>query len=663
MKQVSTAFKNAIKQYGRQIDVVISYTEDNINKMLDVNSLFSVTPITNGNLLKSVMKQLNFESSVKVPKGTWVNVRFGVLVSEGITVQEVHQMRVDRLNTMQVKDLQGFEYVNLGDYLVTEEPEYNADTLSYNHKCFDKMIYSMKPYETLNVSYPITIKDFLNALANKIGIIVKETNFYNQSQIIQNELYEGLEYTYRDVLDEIAQATGSIICINELNKLEVRYLTNTNETINEDFLKDVNVEVKDRYGLINSVVLSRSAGSDNVYLRDEQSVLDNGLCEIKITDNQILNFNNRSDYLPALLEAVDGISYYINDFKCTGICYLELGDKYNVQIGETIYNCVLLNDEIDITQGLEEQIHTDMPDQSETDYTKADKTDQKINQTNLIVDKQEQTINATITRVTENEENISNLQIDVDGISTEVSKKVGNDEIISKINQSAEAVTINANKISLSGKNINLTGDDVTISSNKFNVDKYGNMSCSNANISGSINATSGKVGDFTIENGSITGDNQSSGSYINIDPYQMVFRKREGSTIYALGQISVFDTNTQVDFIRADGNSSKLYVNEVTADNYNYFSLKERKKNFEKYTNALETLKKIDIYKYNLKNEDDKDKKHIGFVIGEDFNYSKDVTSRNNDGVNIYSFVSLCCQAIKEQQEEIEKLRKEINK
>ena len=452
MKQVSQQFKEEIKKYGRQIDVIITYKENGIDKMLDTNNLFSVTPITNGNLLKSVMKQLDFESYVKVPKGTWVNVRFGVPVSEGLTVQDVHQMRVDRLNSTQVSMLEGFEYINFGGYLVAEEPEYNADTLSYTHKCFDKMIYAMKPYDGSEITYPISIKRYLTEIANKINIKIKQTSFYNENQIIQSELYNGLGYTYRDVLDEIAQATGSIICINELDRLEVKYLNETNETIDDDFLKDINIEFKDKYGPINSVVLSRSAGSDNVYLRNEQSVRTNGLCEIKISDNQILNSNNRSNYLQGILNAVNGINYYINDFKSTGICYLELGDKYNIQIGNKTYNCVLLNDEIDITQGLEEQIHTDIPEPSQTDYTKADKTDQKINQTNLIVDKQGQQINATVTRVSNNEESISNLQIDVTGIHTEVSRKVGNDEVISKINQSAEQIQIEANKISLQRK-------------------------------------------------------------------------------------------------------------------------------------------------------------------------------------------------------------------
>lgn len=43
------------------------------------------------------------------------------------------------------------------------------------------------------------------------------------------------------------------------------------------------------------------------------------------------------------------------------------------------------------------------------------------------------------------------LKVTADGISSEVSKKVGNDEIISKINQSAETVKIEANKVEIDG--------------------------------------------------------------------------------------------------------------------------------------------------------------------------------------------------------------------
>lgn len=89
--------------------------------------------------------------------------------------------------------------------------------------------------------------------------------------------------------------------------------------------------------------------------------------------------------------------------------------------------------------------------------------------------------------------------------------------------------------------------------------------------------------------------------------------------------------------------------------------SLKENKKNFEKLKSGLDIIKNIDIYKYNMSNEDKNTKKHIGFVIDDKYNYSQEITSQNNDGVDLYSFVSVCCKAIQEQQEQIEKLQKEL--
>ena len=101
----------------------------------------------------------------------------------------------------------------------------------------------------------------------------------------------------------------------------------------------------------------------------------------------------------------------------------------------------------------------------------------------------------------------------------------------------------------------------------------------------------------------------------------------------------------------------------KITCVSLTQTSLKESKKNFEKYSGALNEIKKIDIYKYNLKDENDNDKKHLGFVIGDDFNYSQLVTSPQNNGVDNYSFTSLCLQAIKEQQKVIENMQKQIDK
>lgn len=190
------------------------------------------------------------------------------------------------------------------------------------------------------------------------------------------------------------------------------------ETIDEEYLKDINVRFGEKYGPINSIVLSRSGESDSIYLQDEQSVAENGLCEIKIIDNQIMNFNNRDIYLPDILKKLNGIEFYLNDFSSPGICYLDVCDKYNVSIDGKKYNCIMFNDEINVTKGLEENIYTEMPEQSETDYTKTDKTDRKINQAYIIVDKQNNEITSAVSKVDDSEQRLNNLDTNVTDLKT-----------------------------------------------------------------------------------------------------------------------------------------------------------------------------------------------------------------------------------------------------
>ena len=412
MKAHTSGFKNGLKELGRQLKGVITYGQTTLE-----NEIYSITPHFEANILKSVMKQLDLELSVDIPLETVINCQIGIKVNDN------------------------YEMLNYGNYVVYSS-EKQEDTGIYKITCYDKMLYSMKQNESLGVTYPITILNYLTALATKIGLTVASETFYNSSLTIPSELYLGLDYTYRDILDEIAQATGSIIVLNENDEIEVRYPTQTNDTINEEYLKDINVAFGKMYGTINTIVLSRSGESDNVYY---PAILPENPVEIKIVDNQIMNFNNRSDFLPGIYNALNGLYYYINNFSSTGVLYYEVGDIYNVQIGENTYQCLMLNDEVNVTTGIEEIIHTDMPEQSETDYEKSDKTDQK---TNLIVNKQKKEILAEV---------------------------VGNNEVIAKINlaiQDEQGV-------------INITGNQVTIESDNFELNANGDVICRNANITG----------------------------------------------------------------------------------------------------------------------------------------------------------------------------------
>ena len=388
MKSHTTGFKNAVKELGRQLKAVITYGNITLEE-----EIYAVIPHFEGGILKSIMKQLDLELSVNIPLETVLNCQIGILVNGS------------------------YEMLNFGNYVVYKS-EKQEDTNTYKLTCYDKILYSMKQNEELNITYPISIKNYLTAIANKLGLTVATTTFQNESRMIQEELYLGLDYTYRDILDEIAQATGSIICLNENDEILVKYPTQTDDTIDEEFLKDVNVDFGQMYGAINTIVLSRSGESDNVYYPE---TLPENPIEIKIKDNQIMNWNDRSDYLPGIYNALNGLYYYINDFSSTGIMYYEVGDLYNVQVENNTYQCLMLNDEINITTGIEEIIHTDLPEESETDYTKADKTDRRINQTYLIVDKQNQTIESIVTTQTEQNQKIARVTQTVDELNSKIS--------------------------------------------------------------------------------------------------------------------------------------------------------------------------------------------------------------------------------------------------
>lgn len=893
MKNVSEKFIKEITSYGRMLDTIITYTINGKEYFLDSDTLFSVTPHFEGNILKSVMKQLDIESSVAIPKDTVINVKFGVQVDLSLTVAEVHAMKVNRLNEIPVNllssGLKGFEYIDLGNYIVSKDAEYNADTMSYSHTCYDKMLSSMKDYEDMKITFPIKVKDYIKKLCDYIGLTFASynDNFANCDKELTADYYTGYDYTFRDVLDELAQVTASTICINSNDELEIRYIPKKSAIeLNEDYFKDTNVTFDNLYGPINSIVLSRSGESDNIYLQDEESIENNGLCELKIIDNQIMNYNDRSDYLPAILEKLNGLTYCTNNFDSRGICFLDLCDRYTANVHGKLYDCVLFNDEIKITQGLEETIYTEMPTETKTDYTKADKTDQKINKAYIIMDKVNKKLESVISEVDETSKKVTKIEQTVDSISQKVSdiedltrtaegiktvtlencieanmlelhiygnntvfnylllddkltldddlylegddlisvtdkdnniktyslgitealrqnsevcdefvlesgqakvirrvnksgstkakesvenlgkleislkegtntitinnytakikakyviksaysdtfatkvemnseikqtkesidlsvnkkledystttemnsaislkageitssvsktyetkesatkqysnikqttdnitsvvgKKVGNDEIISKINQSAESVTILASKLGLTANDVldlisnnvlNLTAKNLLIQSTYFNVNKDGKVI-----ITGNKNL--------------IIGNTKSN--YVALDPGEISLWNTSGGNLSIMPNALVMMDNYNSSSITPNEiNTPKLTADEISAQKINQSSLEEKKKNFEKMKdNALEIINGIDIYRYNLKTENDKDKKHIGFVIGDKYNYSKEVTSLDNTGVDTYSFVSLCCKAIQELHAQIGNMHKEIEK
>lgn len=408
-------FKNQIKKIGRELTSKISYVVDDVENILTSDDINSVNLSYEGNVLKSVMRKLEIDVNSEIPVSTILKYEFGLKVNGE------------------------YEYINFGNFVVYSV-EKQEDTNSYKIVCYDKMLYTMVDYYQLPITYPITIKDYISSLCLNFNLGFKniDDEFVNFNKEIPNELYldengENIGFTFRDVLDELAQVTASTICINENDELEIRYINDTGDTIDEEFLKNVNVNFGEKFGKVNSIVLSRGGEGDNIYLRDEESVAINGLTELKIVENQIMNFNNRDEYLPAIFEKLNGLEYYINDFSSTGIVYYDICDRYNIKVGDNIYSCVMFNDEIIVTQGLEENVFTEMPEETQTDYTKADKTDRKVNQAYIIANKQKNQIELVTSEIKSVRDSLTNNYYDIE--QSNVLIQNATDGLLNKLSQ------------------------------------------------------------------------------------------------------------------------------------------------------------------------------------------------------------------------------------
>ena len=632
MKQVSTGYKNQIKEMGREIDSNITYynhyqviTENNkyiltedgqkilteqINQVsyIDITAedIYSVKIITHGDLLKTMMKELDFEVRQDMKIGSLVSYKFGLKVNGE------------------------YEYVDYGTFIVNEK-EYNEDTQTYSYKAYDMMLKSMIPYKDTN-DYPTTLYDVLNNVLEYCGLGIGVSEFPNSERDIYDDPFSGLDITCRDVLDFITEVTGCSSYMDG-NDFIIMWPNDTDLTLDENSFKDTNVKFNEVYGPINSILFSRSEDTDVVEIKDETSIEQNGVTQIKIKDNPLLEDNDRDEYFQEMFDVLNGMTYTLNEYSSTGITYLDYYDKYKVMIGANEYDCIMINDEINIEQGLTENVFTEKPEENQDKYVTS--------------------------RLSDKDEKWANIQVkkDLGQISLEVGQKVDSDEVISAINLSPEQIAINSNKISLSGKTIGLTSDNINISSTNFSVDTAGNMTCNSATMT---NATINGGNVELISSGQtarlVVKDYDNNNAYWSQSARVIHWYGING------GKIELWNLITPTIMLTSDDNSvSSMTPYEVKAPTITPGSKEEFKKNFEKFENALDLIKDVDIYKYNLKFEKDTDKKHIGFVIGDKYNYREEITSKDNEGADLYSMTSVLWQAVKEQQKEIEELKKVI--
>lgn len=217
---------------------------------------------------------------------------------------------------------------------------------------------------------------------------------------------------------------------------------------------------------------------------------------------------------------------------------------------------------------------------------------------------------------------------------------------------------LNASNITsgtISGRTISggtITGTSITNGSN-FSVNSSGTMTCSNATFTG---------GKITLE---ADGQDSSKFKIESTDEEKEFFVTSEYFWLGAFQKscsINTSLTNPVMQLTDRSYNSTRVASNEITTPKLTQTSLESIKKNINKFTkNATDIINNSDIYEYNLKSDEDTDKKMIGFVIGDNYKTPEEVIDKEGQAVELYSAIGILWKGFQEQQKNIEILEQRV--
>lgn len=363
-------YEQIIQKPGKRIIPRIYYYKNGVETSLDRDDFQQAKFKFNASLVGTAMFGVDLETRVELPDAT-------IYIEITARYDDYVQKKV------------------YGGYIIKENPTYNADSKTYSYQLYDKIITAMVDYLPINIEYPTTVYQFFKKLVETLGFTTNIASLPNGDKTMESDIYKGINYTYRDVLHDIGQATATLFIIKE-NEIKKATFGTSTITINDDILKNQNIALGEHFGPINVIVLTRSGESDSIYY--PEALPDNPI-EFRIADNQLMNDNERVQYLEAIYNNLKGIEFDIFDTSLVGYGGFDPLAKVKIATGGKEYNSYVFNNEITISQGYDEVIYTEMPEESNTNYKASDTTDKRINQAFILVDKQNQTIETFTNKV------------------------------------------------------------------------------------------------------------------------------------------------------------------------------------------------------------------------------------------------------------------------
>lgn len=306
-----------------------------------------------------------------------------------------------------------YEYIDMGTFHVFDEQD--EDEFNKHITAFDNLIKFNTPFNDVG-GYPKTLFQELQNVCNQAGVNLQNMSIANGDfQVVNNQFVNG--ESLKTVLKAICQISGTYATIKN-DELVLQLKNQTNEVINKEQHQPITWKRK-TYG-INQVVLGMSDVEGEYVLReDTQDIEKNGVHKLVINDNPFAYTQaKRDELIDGLFNQVRGFGYIPYEMNCEWLSYLDVGDIITLDDIETI----VLRVNGKSPKSLESSMSA--PAVIDSSITYIDNTETVKNQlkrTEIIVDKNNQSIQSVIEQAEEQNQKIAQVTQTVEELNSKIS--------------------------------------------------------------------------------------------------------------------------------------------------------------------------------------------------------------------------------------------------
>lgn len=460
------------------------------------------------------------------------------------------------------KEVNGEEF-KIGRFIVTEVKDSdtfeNVVVTAYDYA----LKFATKYKSDLNFkSSGVTFKQYINEICTKCGVTLKNEHLIGENVIIQ-ESPEGTDVQFGNAIAYGAGFQGTFATITPDNELEFilenetsgeseRIITTENGeyvlTESGSLISTEEFEIIQDYTELDDkrdtrpitcvlVAIDEDSIDFGAIVKDEALISKYGENWLRIIGNPLIRSTQKcQEVAPLILNNVKGFGYTAFESKYTFKPYLTLGDVVRIKRSDGALvktNILRITTEYDdITLQAPSIINASVEYEPIT-------PDNKLNDALINIDKAK----AQIVLKVDSNGNVAEARLDANA-------------------DDGSTFSIKADNINFNGKTFNLTTENLAITSTNFTLDKNGNLTCNNANVSGTITSSNGTIAGWNLDS-----EKLSYGQYfLNKNGYARIYTYADLVIIrnYLLGNIDLDSNDIAYYDMNGDGQVTSYEIQQL---------------------------------------------------------------------------------------------------